>query len=93
MMPILHSWQCVYPDYWTTPQLADYLRHCTAITAFGMAPVVQIGSPLAAVNVLLTVVAKIAQENPVWRGGILDSMAEVVEKIAELPLGKKETMQ
>jgi hypothetical protein len=85
-MTTLREWQCVAPAHWNETQLADYIRNSTVNLALGLAPVVQIASPLGAVNIILAVLARIALENRRWVPQILDAMASVAEALdAETP--------
>jgi hypothetical protein len=85
-MTTLREWQCVAPAHWNEAQLADYIRNSTVNLALGLAPVVQIASPLGAVNIILAVLTKIALENRRWVPQILDAMASVAEALdAETP--------
>jgi hypothetical protein len=73
------------PMDWTDEQLAAYLQDSTANLTLGMMPVVQICSPLAAANMLLSILANIALANPQWITAILSSMAEVAEALDREP--------
>jgi hypothetical protein len=81
----LREWQCVAPAYWNEDQLADYIQSSTVNLAIGMAPLIQITSPLGAANVILAVLAKIALENRQWVPQILDAMASVAEALDTMP--------
>lgn len=83
-MPKFHSWMIHAPTEWTGEQLADYLRGTIDNLIIGMTPVVAIGSPLAAVNCLLTVIFKIGVDNPDWREQIVDAMDEAAETLDKM---------
>ncbi len=81
------EWQCVNPKYWNDDQLQEYLRDTTYNLTVGISATVQTASPLAAVNVLLSVAYVIAQNNPDWCAKIVGSLAEVAEAVEAIPQG------
>lgn len=86
-MPTLREWQCVNPKHWNDDQLQEYLQDTTYNLTVGISATVQTASPLAAVNVLLSVVYVIAQNNPAWAAKIVGSLAEVAEAVEDIPVG------
>ena len=89
-MPNLRTWQLFHPSKWTQDQAEAYVQDTAAALTVGISPVTMAVGPLAACNILLSVIYQIARHNPMLIDQILDSMAQCSEQMVIVdPFDKK----